>query len=450
MTADRAISEVGPARAAAGRVLRAVGPYRPAQRWDLLPGGPHVFPGVAPRSLPTAQTLSAHLAELGPRPRGDRNLVDEVEALGLTGRGGGHFPAARKWRAVLDGVRTTHRTPVVVANGAEGEPASAKDLALLSTRPHLVLDGLVCAAEAVGAQDLVLWTHGGNHALHSVLVRALRERRAVLDEPAIRLVSAPDGYLSGETSALVRALSGGPALPQFGLAHATSVGVEGRPTLVHNVETLARVALVARAGAESAPRTSLVTVVTPGRRTVVEADEDASIEAALGAGGWPPGPPPQAVLVGGYGGSWLPWVAARPLSVNQLALRSAGASLGAGVLAPLPGDRCGLVETARVMRFLAGSSARQCGPCLFGLPALAGVVDALARGRAGRRDLRRLDRWTDEVSGRGGCHHPDGAVTLLRSALGVFTADVARHRRHQPCAGIGGAPLLPLPVWAPA
>jgi NADH:ubiquinone oxidoreductase subunit F (NADH-binding) len=124
---------------------------------------------------------------------------------------------------------------------------------------------------------------------------------------------------------------------------------------------------------------------------------------------------------------------------------AAGASLGAGVLAPLPADRCGLVETARVTRFLADSGARQCGPCVFGLPALADVVDALARGRAGRGDLRRLDRVAAEVSGRGGCHHPDGAVGLVRSALEVFAGDVAAHQRHRPCPGSGAAPMLPVP-----
>jgi NADH:ubiquinone oxidoreductase subunit F (NADH-binding) len=136
--------------------------------------------------------------------------------------------------------------------------------------------------------------------------------------------------------------------------------------------------------------------------------------------------------------------------VNQPALRAAGASLGAGVLAPLPVDRCGLAETARVLRFLAASGARQCGPCLFGLPVLAGAVDRLARGEPRRGDLRDLDRWAAEVHGRGGCHHPDGAVTLLRSALDVFADDVARHRRGMPCAGADASPLLPIPDRARA
>jgi NADH:ubiquinone oxidoreductase subunit F (NADH-binding) len=394
------------------------------------------------------QSLSSHLGAVGPRPRGAEQLVDYIDAFGLTGRGGSHFPTSRKWRSVRDGTQRTGKAATVVANAAESEPASAKDLALLTQRPHLVLDGLVCTAEAVGATDLVVWAHGDNHPLHRILVQALHERRADLDEPSIRLVSGPARYVSGESSAIVRALAGGPALPQFRRGHATSGQLGGGPTLVHNVETLARIGLLARCGPERAPRTSLVTVLTSSRRTVVEAGDTARLDDTLHAGGWPSSETPRAVLMGGYGGQWLPWSEAQRLRLHEPTLRSAGLSLGAGVLVPLPAASCGLAETARVARFLAESSARQCGPCLFGLPALAGAVEALAVGRASRADLRRMQRWTREVAGRGACHHPDGAVRLIVSALRVFVDDVSAHRRRRPCGGLRAASLLPIPPRA--
>lgn len=431
----------------AGRRLRPVAPRRFADDVGLL-DGPIAFPADHPGELTGAQLLSTHLGELGPRPRGDGTLIDDLDELGLTGRGGGHFPAGRKWRSVRDGVRSSGVAATVVANAAESEPASAKDLALLVRRPHLVLDGLVCAAEAVGARDLVVWTHGDNHPLHRILVHALHERRTELDEPMIRLVSGPGGYISGESSAILRALAGGPALPQFSLEPSSAGGVTGRPTLVHNVETLARIGLLARRGPEDAPRTSLVTVLTAGRRTVVEAGENWRLDDTLRAGGWPADEPPQAVLMGGYGGQWLTWADACDLRLHQPALRAAGTSLGAGVLVPLPADQCGIAETARIARFLADSGARQCGPCLFGLPALADAVASLARGRASRADLRRLQRWAREVSGRGGCHHPDGAVRVIVSALRTFDDDCANHRRGRPCAG--SRSLLPFPSTDPA
>jgi NADH:ubiquinone oxidoreductase subunit F (NADH-binding) len=116
----------------------------------------------------------------------------------------------------------------------------------------------------------------------------------------------------------------------------------------------------------------------------------------------------------------------------------------------LPTGHCGIAETARIARFLADSGARQCGPCLFGLPALADAVASLARGRASRGDLRHLHHWAQEVSGRGGCHHPDGAVRVIASAFQVFADDCASHRRGRPCDGSRSPRLLPFPAAVPA
>ena len=128
-----------------------------------------------------------------------------MAATDLTGRGGGHFPAARKWQTVLDATRRTGLLPVVVGNASEGEPASAKDAALLVHRPHLVLDGLAHAAEAVGATESVVWLHGDAHEPHRVLVRALQERRSAgLVEPPVRLATGPSRYLTGESNAVVQ------------------------------------------------------------------------------------------------------------------------------------------------------------------------------------------------------------------------------------------------------
>ncbi len=125
---------------------------------------------------PEPDDLEMHVARFGRRPaatgaRGDA-LVDVLHRIGLSGRGGGHFPVARKWRAVLD----AGGGGVVVANGAEGEPASAKDAALLQHRPHLVLDGLELAAEALGADDAVVWLHEGATATRRSVARAVAER----------------------------------------------------------------------------------------------------------------------------------------------------------------------------------------------------------------------------------------------------------------------------------
>ena len=209
--------------------------------------------------------------------------------------------------------------------------------------------------------------------------------------------------------------------------------------VVHNVETLAQVALIGRHGADwfrevgtaEAPGTCLVTVSgaveKPG---VVEVATGTAIDEIIGLAG--PRRPVQAVLVGGYGGSWL--------SGEELGtpygpdgLRAVGGSMGAGVLVVLPVEACGIRETERIARFMAAESAGQCGPCLFGLPALADDLRALAQGEGGRPLFERLLGHCQAVDGRGACRHPDGVVRLVRSALRVFAGDVAGHLQGCPC-----------------
>jgi len=153
----------------------------------------------------------------------------------------------------------------------------------------------------------------------------------------------------------------------------------------------------------------------------------------------------QAVLVGGYHGAWLPAAQAELLPLANAALRPLGAAVGAGVLAALPGDRCGLAETARVVRYLALESAGQCGPCFNGLPRMAGALEELAGPRPSPRVQADLERWSGLVAGRGACHHPDGTVRLVGSALRVFAAEIDQHTRGS-CTGSSSQPFLPIPA----
>ena len=154
------------------------------------------------------------------------------------------------------------------------------------------------------------------------------------------------------------------------------------------------------------------------------------------------------MLAGGYHGAWLPAGQAGLPPLANAALRPLGAAVGAGVLAALPADRCGLAETARVVRYLALESAGQCGPCFNGLPRIAGALAELAGPRPRPPALTDLERWTGLVEGRGACHHPDGTVRLVRSALRVFAAEIGQHTRGY-CTATTRRPFLPLPADAP-
>jgi NADH:ubiquinone oxidoreductase subunit F (NADH-binding) len=433
------------------------------RRWAASGQPPAGLPRLLPSNGAFPVGLRAHLHRHGPLPRfgGPGPLTREVADAGLTGRGGAAFPTHRKLAAVAG----YGAPPVVIGNGAEGEPASNKDKSLLWLSPHLVLDGLQLAAEAVGSAAVGLYVHR-NPRLHGRLREAIAERRAAgIDAAHVELVEAPPRFLAGEESALASVTSGGQALPRFKPPRASQRGVADRPTLVQNVETLAHLALIARygarwfreAGTEAEPGSMLATVhLADGSSNVVEVPLGTAVADLLRLRpGGHPGPAVasaagevQAVLAGGYHGAWLPAGTAATLPLANAALRPLGAAVGAGVLAALPAGSCGIAETARVARYLALESAGQCGPCFNGLPRIAAALTDLAGPGPSHTRLAELQRWAGLVEGRGACHHPDGTTRFVRSALRVFAPEIEAHRRGR-CAGAGAPPFLPLPAQMP-
>ena len=398
-----------------------------------------------------ATSLESHLAQWGPAGTGQSRgaLLDAVEHSGLRGRGGAWFPAAVKWRAVA---ARRMRRPVVVVNAAEGEPASAKDRHLLSCTPHLVLDGAAVAAVAVGAGRVVAYVPP---ALAGWVAAAAAERRLFSDDPVeVEVVASAERFVAGEESAVVAQLNGGPGgLPAFtALRPVYERGVAGRPTLVQNAETLAHAALIARygpawfrrAGTEASPGTALLTVTGPGDGPqLVEIGLGTPLGRVLRSAGADPSEL-GAVLLGGYGGAWLPAAGGFDVPLCEEELRRVGATLGAGVIGVVGRSHCPLAETARIARYLAGQSAGQCGPCVHGLPALADALEALAfRPSTPGCGPDRLRQLCDLVEGRGACHHPDGTARMVRSALRAFPGEVERHLHDGPCPRVGRPGVLP-------
>jgi NADH:ubiquinone oxidoreductase subunit F (NADH-binding) len=397
------------------------------------------------RLLPTAGSLDldGFTALYGARPKAGEELIAAVEAAGLTGRGGAGFPTARKLRAVRAGGGA-----VVVGNGTEGEPASAKDRVLMTRNPHLVLDGALIAAELVRARRVIVAV-GRAGGAERVFREALASRR---DGDRVEVVAVPDRFVAGEESALVNRLNGGEAKPTFTPPRPFERGVDRRPTLVQNVETLASLALVARygpewfrrAGTAAEPGTVLATVSgAVARPSVIEAPLGTPFEDLLARCGGATGPL-QAYLVGGYFGRWVPAQPGLRLSAESLA--AAGGVLGARVVVALPSTSCGVVETARAAAYLAAESARQCGPCLFGLRALADRLAAIARREPGAAEayshLARLER---QIAGRGACAHPDGVVGFVAGATRVFAGELAEHLAGR-CTAHDHRPVLPTPA----
>jgi NADH:ubiquinone oxidoreductase subunit F (NADH-binding) len=405
-------------------------------------GLPRLLAGLEAGGGP--MTLAAHARVHGPLPTiPAHQLIEEVEQSGLRGRGGADFPTARKLRAVA----AHRRVGPVVVNGSETEPASGKDRLLLARLPHLVLDGGVLAASAIGSSEVIVKVGAGA----TDAVKALESAAALRDHERVRIqvVAGPEGYVAGEESAVVHFLNGGGPLPTFVPPRPFERGYRGRPTLIQNPETLAQLALVARFGSRwyrelgtvADPGSALVTITgAVGAPGVYELAFGTSMSDLLDAAGGP-SEPLRALLVGGYFGTWVDASAATALRLAREDLRSVGCSLGSGVLIALGQSACGLHESARVIAYLAQQSAGQCGPCVYGLRSIADAVGAIAEGVAGPRERDRVLRWASEIRGRGACHHPDGAARFVESSLRVFAQDIESHRRGRCRARPAGLPV---------
>lgn len=356
-----------------------------------------------------APGYAAHLRIHGPLPGGFTvsSLAAAMDAAGLPGRGGAGFPAAAKLRSLKG------RAALLVANGSEGDPFSAKDRTLLARSPHLVLDGLTLLAAASGARRVAV--RSTREGLDALGVAAAERRDAPPFEPSV----VNGGFVEGEASAAVAGVEGSlPARPFF---HLDRLAAAPRgAALVHNVETLAGIALAARvASGQRAPSFSRLYTVggdvnAPGVYEAPVGTPLAELVALAGGASqaW------THALLGGLHGRWLE---------ASRAEEPGSAEDGPGAVHVVGVSRCPVDVTREVAARLAAASAGQCGPCRFGLPQLATDVAALADGDVSV-DPRRVRDLADRVEGRGACGHPDGAARFLRSSLATLSDEFAAHR----------------------
>lgn len=293
-------------------------------------------------------------------------------------------------------------------NGSEGEPACRKDTVLLNRAPHLILDGALLAAEALGARTLVVAVTRNSTEIsvrNALAERGLSDRRG--QHLRARVVRTPERMVSGEASAVIRAVNGGPALPPGRRERAAESGVGGAPTLLSNAETYAQLAVAARIGSRryghtglpDEPGTVLLTVSgAVARPMVVEVPTGVPLRYVLQLAGAPP--LPQGVLTGGYHGNWIDAIAAHDAVVSRASLAAAGGALGAGAILPIGPETCPIGESLRIANWLAAETAGQCGPCKLGLPAAAGGLSDVLNG-GGPAALEALREVTQAVKGRG-------------------------------------------------
>lgn len=412
---------------------------------------------------PRPQRLGEYLTHGGfaPGVRGDE-LIDEIEAAGLRGRGGAAFLASIKWQAVAAQAGPRH----VLVNGEEGEPASLKDRWLLANRPLLILEGALLAANAVGASTV--WVYVADARAGACVERAVAELQhggilghGVHEDATVHVVSVPHTYVAGEETSAVRSINGGPALPTTKPPRPFESGIGGQPTLVHNVETLAQAALIARWGATwfrqvgppGSPGTFLLSLDgdcnAPG---LYELRLGIPLDEALAQCGGVSNGQPIGFVMGGYFAGTL-GRRGLGLQLDYDTMRSEGSGLGCGAVTVIGPDRCPVAVTTDLVDFHRAQSAGQCGVCVRGTSAMADILLSTARGDDLGRLTTDLPRYAEMVRGRGACALPDAASAAVTSLFREFP-DVVDAHASQPCPTCREGPTglvrqLPAPLDAP-
>lgn len=379
------------------------------------------------------------------RSKRDRlaQLTTALERADVHGRGGAGFPTATKLRAVA----AQRGRPIVVVNAAEGEPLSQKDRYLLTSRADTVLDGARAAADALGADEIVVAVDQGLDVAAAALSQIAKARHDLNGKGMRTTVqSIPSGYVSGQETALIAVLAGGEAKPTFTPPYPFERGLRGRPTLVSNSETYSHIGRVAR-GSYDGSRLVTVTgaVSEPG---LIEITSQTTMTGLLqSVGGFTESV--RGVLLGGYSGTWARLADVAPLGLDEHRLRERRLTLGAGIVFLLGDSSCPVAEVARVAKWMAAESSGQCGPCIHGLSAIATALQELTSRGDRFATYGQIRRWSELVQKRGACAHPDGVARFVTTALDVFCTDFDDHAHHGACERCAVSSALPTPRRRP-
>jgi NADH:ubiquinone oxidoreductase subunit F (NADH-binding) len=407
------------------------------------------------------------------RSRDPGAVIDEVDASGLRGRGGAGFPTGRKWRTVCGYETGAVAPPTIVVNGAEGEPGSFKDRAILRRNPYAVLEGALIAAHAIGAATIVLALRRSFDTERQRVEAALEAvgDAGWLAGVRVEVASGPEEYLVGEETALLEVLDGRPPFPRIappfrrgveeiidasveevaaafaddGLESGSAAGVElagptdatvAPPTLVNNVETIANVPGILAHGAdwfrsvgsEHSPGTIVCTVTgAVAHASVAEVAMGTTLRQVVEevGGGPEPGRHLRAVLTG-VSGAVIPARALdTPLTYEDM--ERIGTTLGCGAFIAFD-DRTDVAALgAAVARFLAVESCGQCTPCKQDGLALADLFDELRRSQGDGSTLEEIDGRLTTVADGARCNLASQYQEVLRSLLAEFGPELEAH-----------------------
>ncbi len=399
---------------------------------------------------------------------GPEATIDLIARSGLRGRGGGGFPTGRKW-ATIAAQQGTSR--YLVVNGAEGEPGTFKDRALLRANPYQVVEGLIVAAFAIGAREAFVCLKASFEQETAAILRAVQEfqQAGICTDCTVNVVAGPDEYLFGEEKAMLEVIEGKPPLPRWfppyehGLFAAgpqegweAASGSAGRPrsgpnpTLVNNVETLANVPHILVRGADwfrslgtpASPGTVVATVVGDVQRPGVgEVALGTPLRAVLDAVGG--GPRPGRTVKAVFSGVANAVVTATDVDVplSHDAFREIGSGMGAAGFIVYDDTACMVGVAARLSRFLSVESCGQCPPCKIGSGEITARLERIEAGAGGDDDIAAIHGWLQRVTDGNRCFLAVEEQTLVSSILRAFPEEFAAHIEHRVCPDPEGRPI---------
>jgi NADH-quinone oxidoreductase subunit F len=390
-----------------------------------------------PEGRPTRREAYTEYRAAGGYAPVERDILAEVLASGLRGRGGAGFPVAKKWSVAAE----TSNTPrYVVCNGGEDEPGSFKDRMLLEYRPHLVLEGMILAAQAIQAEEAFLYLNETYEVCFARMHDAIDEA-----SPSIKMTikKAPTVYVAGEDSAALEVLEGRPPKPRQKPPYPAAAGLFGKPTVVNNAETLANIPLIARNGA--AWFRNYGTPESPGTMLFCLGDEmnnPGLYELPLGTplrylyenlgGGLKSDRKLKTILPGGPSCAFLT-PAQLDIHLDPESLKQGGSTLGCGVMRFYDEDACMVDETLRIAQFFARECCGQCPACRMETSMLSTMLERIQQGKGEAALFDQFQKILDFNRGKGYCALVNMPGPPIMSALRLFREEFEFHLRHGRC-----------------
>ena len=379
-------------------------------------------------------------------------VVDEIEKSGLRGRGGAGFPAGRKWRSALQAIEKRGLPVYVVVNGDEGDPGAFMDRTIMEGDPHAVLEGLILAAYALGAEQGYLYVRAEYPLAIRHLEIAMAQARAygLLGDNILnsgfsfdaRINRGAGAFVCGESTALFTSIEGKPGTPRPKYVRSVEEGLWGRPTVLNNVETFANVPLIIDRGSDwyrtlGVPHSTGTKVFS----LVGKVNNVGLVEVPMGVslstiveeigGGVPGGKPFKAVQTGGPSGGCLPYEL-KDTPVDFDSLTAAGSMMGSGAMIVMDNTDC-VVDIGRYfLRFLEEESCGKCLPCRLGLTRMREILDNFSKGIGTEQDITDLRSLAQAVQDGALCalgsSAPNPVLTTLRYFKDEYLAHVGAHK----------------------